>query len=50
MMPRLPYLQDGLKFLEDSGYDYIVENGGGLGVVLDEGVLNISIVVSRILS
>lgn len=44
---RLPYLQDGLKFLDDSGYDYIVRNSGGLGVVLDEGVLNVSLIVPK---
>src|SRR5699024_9847656 len=42
---RLPYLDDGLKFLEDSGYDYILRNSGGLGVVLDDGVLNISLIL-----
>src|SRR5699024_1406637 len=44
---RLPYLDDGLKFLEDSGYDYILRNSGGLGVVLDDGVLNISLILPK---
>lgn len=44
---RLPYLDDGLKFLRDKGYDYIVRNSGGLGVVLDEGVLNVSLIVPK---
>lgn len=44
---RLPYLEDGLKFLDDSGYDYILRNSGGLGVVLDEGVLNISLILPK---
>lgn len=44
---RLPYLKDGLKYLDDSGFDYIVRNSGGLGVVLDEGVLNVSLVISK---
>lgn len=44
---RLPYLHDGLKYLEDSGYDFIVRNSGGLGVVLDEGVLNVSLILNK---
>lgn len=44
---RLPYLSYGLKFLEDSGYDYILRNSGGLGVVLDDGVLNISLILPK---
>lgn len=44
---RLPNLSEGLKFLEDSGMNYIVRNSGGLGVVLDSGVLNLSIVVHK---
>lgn len=41
---KLPALEDGLKVLEDLGYRYIVRNSGGLAVVLDEGVLNLSLV------
>ncbi|WP_276310257.1 lipoate--protein ligase family protein [Bacillus salacetis] len=41
---KLPELEAGLKVLEDSGYRYIVRNSGGLAVVLDEGVLNLSLV------
>lgn len=41
---RLPYLQDGLNYLKEQGYQYIVRNSGGLAVVLDEGVLNISLI------
>lgn len=44
---RLPHLENGLKYLDDSGYDYIVRNSGGLGVVLDDGVLNISLVLPK---
>lgn len=44
---RLPYLEDGLSYLQDAGYSYIVRNSGGLGVVLDEGILNFTIVVER---
>ncbi len=41
---KLPFLQDGVKFLQENGYDVIVRNSGGLAVVLDEGVLNLSLV------
>lgn len=41
---KLPFLQDGLNYLANRGYRAIVRNSGGLAVVLDEGVLNISLV------
>ncbi|RZT21124.1 lipoate--protein ligase family protein [Fictibacillus sp. BK138] len=42
---RLPYLKDGIEHLEALGYRVIVRNSGGLAVVLDEGVLNISLIL-----
>jgi octanoyl-[GcvH]:protein N-octanoyltransferase len=44
---RLPYVQQGMDLLKERGYHPIVRNSGGLAVVLDEGVLNISIVLSE---
>ncbi|TDM01259.1 lipoate--protein ligase family protein [Macrococcus hajekii] len=41
---RLPYLKEGVDYLIDQGYGAIVRNSGGLGVVLDGGVLNISLI------
>lgn len=42
---RLPFLSDGIRYLTDEqGYNAIVRNSGGLGVVLDQGVLNISLI------
>lgn len=41
---KLPFLQDGLDYLKKEGYQYIVRNSGGLAVVLDEGVLNLSLI------
>lgn len=41
---KLPYLKEGLCFLEKKGYQYIVRNSGGLAVVLDQGVLNLSLI------
>lgn len=42
---RLPHLQAGLDYLEEQGYQYIVRNSGGLAVVLDDGVLNLSLIL-----
>lgn len=44
---RLPILEKGLAFLQEQGYRAIVRNSGGLAVVLDEGVLNISLVFTE---
>lgn len=42
---RLPLLSEGISYLTDeAGYNAIVRNSGGLGVVLDQGVLNISLI------
>ncbi|RLQ93457.1 lipoate--protein ligase family protein [Falsibacillus albus] len=41
---RLPFLQEGLDHLKSRGFRYIVRNSGGLAVVLDAGVLNISLI------
>lgn len=42
---RLPHLDDGIAFLNNQGYNVIVRNSGGLAVVLDSGVLNLSLIV-----
>ncbi|MGM7703130.1 lipoate--protein ligase family protein [Pseudalkalibacillus sp. Hm43] len=44
---RLPELHEGVKFLESQGYQVIVRNSGGLAVVLDHGVLNLSLILSE---
>lgn len=44
---RLPYVSEAMNMLEDAGYKSIVRNSGGLAVVLDEGVLNISMILSE---
>ena len=41
---KLPHLKEGIEFLQNQGYDVIVRNSGGLAVVLDEGVLNVTLV------
>lgn len=44
---RLPHIEQGTAQLQKNGYEPIVRNSGGLAVVLDAGVLNISIVLSE---
>lgn len=44
---RLPFLESGISYLNSQGYPAIVRNSGGLAVVLDEGILNISLVFSE---
>ncbi|PJK16801.1 octanoyltransferase [Chryseomicrobium excrementi] len=44
---RLPYLEDGMEYLRTQGFTPIVRNSGGLAVVLDDGVLNLSLVFSE---
>ncbi len=41
---KLPFLEEGIQYLKEKGYEVIVRNSGGLAVVLDEGVLNISLI------
>jgi len=41
---KLPRLAEGIRYLQEQGYQPIVRNSGGLAVVLDEGVLNISLI------
>lgn len=41
---KLPFLKDGVDYLKSEGYDVIVRNSGGLAVVLDEGILNLTLV------
>ncbi|MEK9197373.1 lipoate--protein ligase family protein [Ureibacillus sp. 179-F W5.1 NHS] len=44
---RLPFIQEGIQLLNNNGYRAIVRNSGGLAVLLDSGVLNISIIMSE---
>ncbi|GAE33581.1 lipoate--protein ligase family protein [Halalkalibacter akibai] len=44
---RLPFIESGRAFLGEHDYRVIVRNSGGLAVVLDEGVLNISLVIKE---
>lgn len=44
---RLPHISEAKSMLKAAGYQSIVRNSGGLAVVLDKGVLNISIILSE---
>nr|WP_236633469.1 lipoate--protein ligase family protein [Exiguobacterium sp. SH4S7] len=42
---RLPHLRDGIRLLHEHGYRPVIRNSGGLAVVLDEDVLNLSLIL-----
>lgn len=44
---RLPFVHAGMDLLKERGYMPIVRNSGGVAVVLDSGILNISLVISE---
>lgn len=44
---RLPFIKEGVLFLNELGQNVIIRNSGGLAVVLDEGVLNLSLVFTE---
>ncbi len=44
---KLPFLEEGISYLQKEGYRVIVRNSGGLAVVLDEGILNLTLVFSE---
>ncbi|MGJ9384006.1 lipoate--protein ligase family protein [Salipaludibacillus sp. CF4.18] len=41
---RLPFINEGITFLKNQGYEVIVRNSGGLAVVLDPEVFNLSLI------
>ena len=43
-IPNCHFYKKAIEFLQEQGYQSIVRNSGGLAVVLDEGVLNISLI------
>ncbi|ARK32811.1 lipoate--protein ligase family protein [Halalkalibacter krulwichiae] len=44
---RLPHIEKGRALLLEQGFRSIVRNSGGLAVVLDEGVLNVSLILKE---
>jgi len=45
---RVPFLAEGVQLLKNEGYHVIVRNSGGLAVALDEGVLNLSLILPEV--
>lgn len=45
---RLPYINEGVTLLKNEGYSVIVRNSGGLAVALDQGVLNMSLIIPNV--
>jgi len=41
---RLPYLESGIEWLKQEGYEALVRTSGGLCVLLDEGILNLTLI------
>jgi len=44
---RVPHLQQGLSQVFQDNYQSVVRNSGGLGVIADKGVLNVSLIFPR---
>ncbi|MBO0441725.1 lipoate--protein ligase family protein [Candidatus Enterococcus ikei] len=42
---RVPDLKNGLASLKQDGYNIVIRNAGGLGVIADEGILNVSLIL-----
>lgn len=42
---RVTDLKNGLASLNEDGYNVVIRNAGGLGVIADEGVLNVSLIL-----
>ncbi|WP_207695082.1 octanoyl-[GcvH]:protein N-octanoyltransferase [Enterococcus sp. DIV0212c] len=42
---RVPDLKNGLASLRQDGYNIVIRNAGGLGVIADEGILNVSLIL-----
>lgn len=41
---RLPFIKEGISYLQEKGYKAVVRNSGGLAVLLDKGVVNLSFI------
>ena len=41
---RTPFLADGIQTIKQAGYIPMIRNSGGLGIVSDTGILNISLI------
>jgi len=41
---RTPFLADGIKVIQHAGFTPVIRNAGGLGIISDQGILNISLI------
>src|SRR5699024_11856009 len=46
MDTKITHFNEALSVIEDSDHDYIIRNSGGLAVIGDPGVLNVSLIYS----
>ncbi|MBS5820013.1 lipoate--protein ligase family protein [Enterococcus gilvus] len=44
---RVTYLEDALKTVQQKEYRLLLRNAGGLGVISDEGILNVSLILPK---
>lgn len=42
---RLPYLEDGIEYMKEQQHEIVIRNSGGLAVLLNQGVLNVSFIL-----
>lgn len=47
MDTKLPYLDEGVSFLKNEGYQVCVRPAGGLAVVADPGIINFSLILQE---
>src|SRR5699024_10884960 len=45
MDTRLPYFKKALTRLDERHYPYVIRNSGGLAIVSDPGILNVSLIL-----
>lgn len=44
---RVPYFNEALKAVHKEGYHLLLRNAGGLGVISDTGILNVSLILPK---
>lgn len=44
---RVPYFNEALKVVQKEGYHLLLRNAGGLGVISDTGILNVSLILPK---
>ena len=44
---RVPYFNEALKVVQEEGYHLLLRNAGGLGVISDTGILNVSLILPK---